>query len=1082
MPKRTDIKKIMIIGSGPIVIGQACEFDYSGTQACKALREEGYEIVLVNSNPATIMTDPEMADHTYIEPVTPEFVEKIIAKERPDALLPTMGGQSGLNLGAQLSESGVLKKYGVELIGANYEAIAKAEDRLLFKNAIKKIGLDVPESEYVESVEAAVEATKKVKFPIIIRPAFTLGGAGGSVAYNMEEFKWKVDLGLKESPVHKVLLEESVLGWKEYELELMRDHKDNVICICSIENIDPMGVHTGDSMCVAPAQTYSARESAVFKEAGIDIMREIGVNGGVNIQFAVNPENGKLVVIELNPRVSRSSALASKATGFPIARVATKLAVGYTLDEVMNTMTKTTPASTEPDVDYVVTKVSRFTFEKFKDTPDILGTQMKAVGEVMSIGRTFKESMQKALRSLELGRYGFGCDGKDLDAGKLKDEEIKKKLQEPNSQRVFYIRYALQKGMTIEQIYKLTGIDKWFINEFKEMLDCEEEVKKWRKKNGAITTKKEKAFRPLLKKAKEYGFSDVQLSYMLKINEDSVRKMRKRAGLRAVYKFADTCAGEFDAKIPYLYSTYDVENENPVKKGKKAVILGGGPNRIGQGIEFDYCCVHGVYTLKEEGYQVSMINCNPETVSTDYDTADKLYFEPLTVEDVMTVAEDEGKDTGYIVQFGGQTPLKLCNRLQDNGLKIMGTSPESIDIAEDRKKFDKVLAKLKIPRPENGSAKTYDEAKKIAAKIGLPVLVRPSYVLGGRAMEICYDNDQFDTFVREAFAAAEEYPVLIDKFLEDAVEIDVDCVCDGKEVVIAGIMEHIEEAGIHSGDSACVMPSYTLRKDSIDKIKEYTRKLALELNVKGLMNTQYAFKNDIVYVLEVNPRASRTVPFVSKATGVAWVKIATKIMAGHTLKDLKIKENLNMPHVAVKEAVFPFNKFSGVDVVLGPEMKSTGEVMGIAEDFGSAFYKSQIAAGNKIPLKGTVFISVKNKDKRAMISIAKRFEELGFSIVATEGTAESLKNSGIKAENVKKVHEGRPNIIDLIKDRKVDLIINTPVSKGPKSDDFEIRRQAVILGVPYTTTMSAALAVVTAIEAVTKKETTVKSLQEYYKN
>ncbi|MCE5301001.1 MAG: carbamoyl-phosphate synthase large subunit [Spirochaetia bacterium] len=1081
MPKRTDIKKIMIIGSGPIVIGQACEFDYSGTQACKALREEGYEIVLVNSNPATIMTDPETADHTYVEPVTPEFVEKIIAKERPDALLPTMGGQSGLNLGAALSENGVLKKYGVELIGADYKAIAKAEDRLLFKNAIKKIGLEVPESEYVSTLKEGLAATKKIKFPIIIRPAFTLGGAGGSVAYNMEEFRGKLDLGLKESPVHKVLLEESVIGWKEYELELMRDHLDNVICICSIENIDPMGVHTGDSMCVAPAQTYSARESAMFKQAGIDIMREIGVNGGVNIQFAVNPENGKLVVIELNPRVSRSSALASKATGFPIARVATKLAVGYTLDEVMNTMTQTTPASTEPNVDYVVTKVSRFTFEKFKDTQDVLGTQMKAVGEVMSMGRTFKESMQKALRSLEIGRAGFGADGKDPDIDTLSREDIIKKLQEPNSARIFYIRYALQKKMTVAEICRHTNIDKWFINEFKEMMDCEAEITSWRKKNGALSAKNAKGFVPLLKKAKAHGFSDIQLAWMLKGKEDDIRRLRNKAGIRAVYKFADTCAGEFDAKIPYLYSTYDEENENPVRPGKKAVILGGGPNRIGQGIEFDYCCVHGVYALKEEGYHVSMVNCNPETVSTDYDTADKLYFEPLTVEDVMTVAQDEGKEAGYIVQYGGQTPLKLSNRLHENGLRIMGTSPASIDIAEDRRKFDKVLTKLRIPRPENGTARTYDEAKDIVHGLGLPVLVRPSYVLGGRAMEICYNNDQFDTFVKEAFMVSEEHPVLIDKFLEDAVEVDVDCVCDGKEAVIAGIMEHIEEAGIHSGDSACVMPAYTLRKDSIDRIKEYTRKLALELNVMGLMNVQYAIRNDVVYVLEVNPRASRTVPFVSKATGIPWVKIATRVMAGRTLKEMKVSENLEMKYVAVKEAVFPFNKFAGVDVVLGPEMKSTGEVMGIDRDFGSAFYKAQVAAGNRIPLSGTVFISVRNKDKRSIITIAKQFEDMGFKIVATEGTADALRNSGIKAETVKKVHEGRPNIIDLIKDKKVGLIINTPVSKGPKSDDYEIRRQAIILGVPYTTTMSAALAVVTAIGTVRKKDVTVKSLQEYYK-
>ncbi len=1076
MPKRTDIKKILIIGSGPIVIGQGCEFDYSGTQACKALKEEGYKVILVNSNPATIMTDPEFAHRTYIEPVTIEVVTKIIEKERPDALLPTMGGQSGLNLGAQLTEKGVLKKYGVELIGADYKAIAKAEDRLLFKNAMKKIGLDVPESEYVSTMNEADAASKKLKFPILIRPAFTLGGAGGSVAYNLQEFKDKVFAGLEASPVHKVLLEESVIGWKEYELELMRDHKDNVITICTIENFDPMGVHTGDSIAVAPAQTFTPRESAAIKQAGIDIMREIGVNGGVNIQFAVNPDNGKLVIIELNPRVSRSSALASKATGFPIARAATLLAVGYTLDEVLNTMTRTTPQSSEPVVDYVVTKVARFTFEKFKEAKDILGPQMKAVGEVMSIGRTFKESLQKALRSLEIGRHGFGGDGKDI---KTSPEEIRKKLLEPNSMRIFYIRLALDAGFTTDEIYKLSAIDPWFINQLREIVETERELKKWAGKK--ILSKNRENFRLLLKRAKEEGFSDVQTARALGINAGQARALREKLKIKPVYKHADTCAGEYPAAVPYLYSTYEQENENPVSGRKKAVILGGGPNRIGQGIEFDYCCVHGVFTLKEEGYEVSMVNCNPETVSTDYDTADKLYFEPLTGEDVLNIWNEEGRDAGFVVQFGGQTPLKLADSLMKAGVKIMGTSPESIDTAEDRRKFDKILNKLKIPRPENGTASNMKEARGIIARIGYPALVRPSYVLGGRAMEIVYDEESFEKYAAEAFVVSEKHPVLIDKFLEDAVEVDVDCVCDGKEAVICGIMEHIEEAGIHSGDSACVLPSYTLRRDSIERIKDYTKRLAIELNVRGLMNVQYAIRNDVVYVLEVNPRASRTVPFVAKATGVPWVKIATKIMTGRTIKELGVKENLAMKHVAVKEAVFPFSKFQGVDVVLGPEMKSTGEVMGIDSDFGRAYYKAQLAAGQRLPLSGTVFISVKNKDKRPVIFIAKKLSEMGFKIIATEGTADAMNRSGIKADKVLKVHEGRPNIIDLIKDKKVDLIINTPVGKGARSDDFEIRTHAVMMSVPYTTTLSGAQAVVTAIESIREKGMDVKPMQEYHR-
>ena len=1081
MPKRKDIKKILLIGSGPIIIGQACEFDYSGTQACKALKEEGYKVILINSNPATIMTDPEFADATYIEPLNAEVLEKIIEKEKPDAILPTIGGQTGLNLATELYEKGILKKYGVKLIGANFQAIKKAEDRLLFKNAMKKIGLDVPYSEYVSSMEEAINVAEKIKFPIIIRPAFTLGGTGGGIAYNIEEFKEKVFNGLKDSPINKVLLEESAIGWKEYELEVMRDLKDNVVIICSIENFDPMGIHTGDSITVAPAQTLTDREYQIMRDAAIAIIREIGVDtGGSNIQFAVNPENGKMVVIEMNPRVSRSSALASKATGFPIAKIAAKLAVGYTLDEIPNDITKYTPASFEPTLDYVVVKVPRWTFEKFKDADDILGVQMKSVGEVMAIGRTFKESLQKALRSLEIGRNGWGCDNKDIDIKKVTMEEIKNELHKPNSNRIFYIKYAFQKGLSIDDIYDLTKIDKWFLSNLKDIYDFENFLISFAHKNS-IKKINEKLY-SVFKKAKEYGFSDKQLAKIFKTDELTIRKIRKALNIKPVYKMIDTCAAEFKAYTPYLYSTYEKENENPVSDKKKVIILGGGPNRIGQGIEFDYCCVHSVFALREQGIEVSMVNCNPETVSTDYDTSDKLYFEPLTLEDVLNIAEEEGKEAKFIVQFGGQTPLKLAMDLYRNKINIIGTSPISIDIAEDRKKFDKILSKLKIARPKNGTAFSLKEAYKVIKQIGYPALIRPSYVLGGRAMEIVYDEESFEKYAREAFIVSEKYPILIDEFLEDAIEVDVDCVADGKDALIAGIMEHIEEAGIHSGDSACVLPPITLRKDIVDKIKEYTYKMAIELNVKGLMNVQYAVKNDIVYVLEVNPRASRTVPFVSKATGIPWAKIATKIMAGKTIKELKVKEKSDFKWIAVKESVFPFSKFPGVDTVLGPEMKSTGEVMGIDVDFGRAYYKAQIAAGQKLPLSGNVFISVKNKDKRNIVPIARQFKNMDFKIIATEGTAYTLKNSGVDAEKVKKVYEGRPNIIDFIKDKKVDLIINTPVGKGPRSDDFEIRRHAILFGIPYTTTLSGAQAIVTAIQSMKEKNLTIMSIQEYYKN
>jgi carbamoyl-phosphate synthase large subunit len=1081
MPKRTDIKKILLIGSGPIVIGQACEFDYSGTQACKALKEEGYKVVLINSNPATIMTDPEFADATYIEPLTVEMLEKVVAKERPDAILPTVGGQTALNLATDFVKAGLDKKYKVELIGANFKSIQKAEDRQEFKNAMKKIGLDVPQSEYVSNMKQALAAAERIKFPIIIRPAFTLGGTGGGIAYNAGEYVEKVSRGLKDSPISKVLLEESVLGWKEYELEVMRDLKDNVVIICSIENLDPMGVHTGDSITVAPAQTLTDREYQIMRDAAIAIMREIGVDtGGSNVQFAVNPENGRMIVIEMNPRVSRSSALASKATGFPIAKIAAKLAVGYTLDEIPNDITKYTPASFEPTLDYVVVKVPRFTFEKFKEAKDELGIQMKSVGEVMAIGRTFKEAMQKALRSMEMGRAGWGADGKDPVLSSITMDEIRNKLTVPNSQRIYYLKYAMQKGMSDVEIFGLTKIDPWFLYNLREILTLEEEIRHAASKIK-LTAKNAASHRELILRAKQCGFSDIQLAKIFRMTEDKFRTIRIHLKIKPVYKMVDTCASEFKTSTPYLYSTYDSENENPVSKSKKAVILGGGPNRIGQGIEFDYCCVHSVYALREEGYEVSMVNCNPETVSTDYDTSDKLYFEPLTMEDVMSIADEEGKDTGFIAQFGGQTPLKLAMPLFNKKVKIMGTSPVSIDIAEDRKKFDKILTKLNINRPENGTAYSLEEAWKIVRKIGFPALIRPSYVLGGRAMEIVYDDETFLKYAKEAFIVSEKHPVLIDKFLEDAIEVDVDCVCDGKNAVICGIMEHIEEAGIHSGDSACVLPAITLRSDTIDKIREYTYQMAIELKVKGLMNVQYALRNDQVYVLEVNPRASRTIPFVSKATGIPWAKIATKIMTGRTLKSLKIKENLNLPHVAVKESVFPFNKFLGTDTVLGPEMKSTGEVMGIDEDFGRAYYKAQIAAGQKLPLKGNVFVSVKNKDKRDIVFVMKKLEDLGFGIIATEGTANALRRYGITVEKVNKVLEKAPTVLDLIKHGKINLIINTPVGKGPKSDDFKIRTLAISAGVPYTTTMSGAQAVVAAIEAVMKKGLNVKPLQEYYK-
>ena len=1068
MPKRTDIKKILLIGSGPIVIGQACEFDYSGTQACKALKEEGYTVILVNSNPATIMTDPEFADRTYIEPVTAEMVAKIIEAERPDAILPTIGGQTGLNVAVELAESGVLAKFGVELIGAKLPAIKKAEDRILFKEAMQKIGLSVPASHPACSVEEAVNISKELGFPLIIRPSFTLGGTGGSIAYNLDELRDKSKIGIEASMIGQVLLEQSVIGWKEYELEVMRDLKDNVVIICSIENFDPMGVHTGDSITVAPAQTLTDKEYQKLRDASIAIMREIGVDtGGSNVQFAVNPKNGGIVVVEMNPRVSRSSALASKATGFPIAKIAAKLAVGYTLDEIPNDITRYTKAAFEPTIDYVVTKIPRWAFEKFPGADEVLGTQMKSVGEVMAIGRTFKESFQKAIRSLEIDKFGLFNRDK-----KYSHEEIKQRLQIPNWERLYYLRDAFKSGFSMDRIFELTGIDRWFLSEMKDIIDEEDII--------SSTKGKKKNLPAIIRSAKQKGFSDKAIALLLGKKEQDIRKFRLKNGIVPVYKMVDTCAAEFEAYTPYLYSTYETEDEALPTKRKKIAILGGGPNRIGQGIEFDYCCVHAAFALKADGYEVIMINCNPETVSTDYDTSDRLYFEPLTFEDVMHIMKRENP-YGVIVQFGGQTPLKLAVPLWKENVRIIGTTPESINVAEDRKLFGALLDRLKIPQPANGTARSLKESYKVADRIGYPVLVRPSYVLGGRAMEIVYDESQMEQFASNALLVSGEHPVLIDKFLDDAEEVDVDAVSDGKQTIICGIMEHIEEAGIHSGDSACVIPPFSLGKAQIDTIKQYTYLLAKHLKVKGLMNIQYAIKGETVYVLEVNPRASRTVPFVSKATGIPWAKVAARVMAGKTLKQLGITKEPVLEHISVKESVFPFVKFPGVDSVLGPEMKSTGEVMGIDTDFGRAFAKSQIAAGSALPVKGTVFLSVINRYKRDIIFVAKQLADLGFKLVATAGTAETLKKNGLEVKAVNKVFEGRPNIVDLIKNKEIALIINTPSGKGPKNDGYQIRRAAIVHGVPCITTISGAQAAVNGIEAMMKKGLNVRALQDYLK-
>ena len=1088
MPRRDDIQKILILGAGPIVIGQACEFDYSGTQACKAFREEGYSVVLVNSNPATIMTDPMVADRTYIEPVLPEYVARIIEKERPDALLPTMGGQTGLNVAMELAESGVLETHGVRMIGADPESIRKAEDRVLFKEAMERIGLRVPRSGYARSVDEAREILKFVGLPAIVRPSFTLGGTGGGTATTPETFEQIVKNGIEASRIGTVLIEQSVLGWREFELEVMRDFKDNVVIICSIENVDPMGVHTGDSITVAPAQTLTDREYQRMRDAAVDIIREIGVEtGGSNIQFACSPTDDTMVVIEMNPRVSRSSALASKATGFPIAKMAARLAMGYTLDEIPNDITRETPASFEPTIDYCVVKIPRFTFEKFPGADDTLGTAMKSVGETMSIGRTFKEALQKGLRSLEVGISGLGCEGKGAREALLArcesdrdalHEELLTALARPHPDRLLQVREALLSGLPVEKIYEVSGIDPWFLWNIREILDMEEELRRV----VAGAPQGENPFPgDLLREAKSMGYSDRQLARVSGVGEDEVRQWRRALGIRPVYKLVDTCAAEFEAYTPYYYSTYESEDEaRSDETCRKVMILGGGPNRIGQGIEFDYCCVHASYALREEGIESIMVNSNPETVSTDYDTSDRLYFEPLTLEDVLHIVETE-KPEGVIVQFGGQTPLNLAVPLQRCGVPILGTSPDSIDRAEDRERFKALLDKLDLVQPDNGTALTREQAREIAAEIGYPVVVRPSYVLGGRAMEICHDEKQLDDYIRKAAEASSEHPILVDKYLEDAVEIDVDAVCDGTDVVVGGVMEHVEEAGIHSGDSACAIPPYTLSEPIIDQIRDNTRAMALELGVVGLMNVQYAVKNDLIYVLEVNPRASRTVPFVSKAVGVSLAKVATKVMLGRTLKDLGVTD-LPLPrHISVKESVFPFSRFPGVDALLGPEMKSTGEVMGVDAVFGTAFGKAQLAAGQNLPREGAVFVSLRNRDKRSMLFIVKKLADLGFRILATTGTAKTLRMNGIPSEVVKKVLEGHPNVVDRIREGSVQLIINTPSSRTPEKDEIAIRSSAVAYNIPLITTVSGASATVGALENMLREGARVKALQDYHR-
>ncbi|MDX2185879.1 MAG: carbamoyl-phosphate synthase large subunit [Opitutaceae bacterium] len=1074
MPKRTDLKSILIIGAGPIVIGQACEFDYSGTQACKALKEEGYRVILVNSNPATIMTDPEFADVTYIEPLTVEMLEKIIEAERPSALLPTLGGQTALNLSMELHKAGILKKFGVEMIGAKPDAIHKGEDREAFKQAMLKIGLDVARSRTVKSMEEARSAAEMLgKFPLIIRPSFTLGGSGGGIAYNKEEFERIVANGLDLSPVHEVLVEECLLGWKEYEMEVMRDHKDQCVVICSIENFDPMGVHTGDSITVAPSMTLTDKEFQVMRDASFAVIREIGVEtGGSNIQFSVDPDTGRMVVIEMNPRVSRSSALASKATGFPIAKIAAKLAVGYTLDELKNDITRLTPASFEPTIDYVVTKIPRFTFEKFPDADPTLTSAMKSVGEAMAIGRTFKESMQKALRSLETGARGFGGGGKLGDDVLPEDGVIRQKLGTPNAERIFYIRYAYLAGYTVEQVFDLTKIDRWFLTQLLEIFEMEQQLKKQTLASLDTHT---------LRRAKQFGFSDAQLAHILKSDLASVRTERKKRGVQTTYRLVDTCAAEFEAFTPYYYSSYGDENEVIPSKRRKIMILGGGPNRIGQGIEFDYCCVHASFALREIGFETVMVNSNPETVSTDYDTSDRLYFEPLTLEDVLEIYQQEGCE-GVIVQFGGQTPLNLATALKANGVNIIGTSPESIETAEDRKLFAAILNKLDLRQPANRTALTETEALAFAHEIGFPVLLRPSFVLGGRGMFIVYSEEEFKKVISQAFAAMPGKPVLIDKFLEDAIELDVDCIADGETSVIGGMLEHIEFAGVHSGDAAMVMPPHTLGSEMLDTVRRATHALAKELNVIGLMNVQFAIKDNVLYVLEVNPRASRTVPFVAKAMGVPLAKLAAKVMTGKKLKDLGFTTEHIPKHWCVKEAVFPFVRFPGATITLGPEMRSTGEVMGLDEDLGIAFAKAQAAAKPGLPTKGNVFLSVKDGDKTRAVQIAHDLLELGFEIYSTSGTADALAAAGIKVNRLAKIDQGRPTAVDMIKNGQIQLVINTPSGMIPRKDENKIRAASWAHNICIMTTITGAVAAVQGIKALRTQKVVVRPIQKYVGN
>ncbi|MDI1314507.1 carbamoyl-phosphate synthase large subunit [Prosthecobacter sp.] len=1091
MPKDTTIHRILVIGSGPIVIGQGCEFDYSGVQACKALREEGYEVVLINSNPATIMTDPEFAFRTYIEPITPEMVEKIIIKEKPDVLLPTLGGQTALNCAMSLHRAGILEKHGVRMIGAKPDAIEKGEDRLLFKNAMLKIGLDLPQSGVAHTIEEARVIAEQIgTMPLIIRPAYTLGGTGGGIAYNKEEFETITAGGLDLSPVTEVLIEESLLGWKEFEMEVMRDKADNCVIICSIENLDPMGVHTGDSITVAPIQTLTDREYQIMRDFSFACIREIGVEtGGSNIQFAVHPDTGRMIVIEMNPRVSRSSALASKATGFPIAKIAAKLAVGYTLDELKNDITRETPASFEPSIDYVVTKVPRFTFEKFPGANETLTTQMKSVGEAMAIGRTFKESLQKALRSLEIKRFGLIGDGADKE---VDDETLTSKLTVPNAERIFFLGQAFAKGWDVEKVFELTKIDRWFLRQIDQIV--QEDLLIPSQSAEALISQIPEAERTEEKKAevlvaamrkwKRMGFSDKQIAHAFGTTEKCIRDGRIKYGVVPTYRLVDTCAAEFEAYTPYYYSTYGIEDEVRDNDRKKVMILGGGPNRIGQGIEFDYCCVHASFALREMGYETIMVNSNPETVSTDYDTSDKLYFEPLTLEDVLNIYERENRHDqvlGVIVQFGGQTPLNLAKGLEENGVRIIGTSPKNIELAEDRKLFAKLLDDLGLLQAPSGTATSLEEALAITATIGYPSLMRPSFVLGGRAMQIVYSDAELTQYMKNAVEATPDRPVLVDRFLEDATEVDVDCISDGETTVIGAIMEHIEEAGIHSGDSACVIPPFSLSKEMQDRIREAAKKLAKALGVRGLMNMQLAVKGDDLYVIEVNPRASRTAPFVSKAIGIPLPKLAAKIMAGMTLKELGFTEEVIPKHHSVKEAVFPFSKFAGVDIILGPEMKSTGEVMGIDYDLGMAFAKSQMAAGGTLPTKGNVFISVKETDRPNVVKIAKGYADLGFTLYATSGTGGVISDAGIPVQILPKLASGqRPNVIDLMKNKDMALVINTPSGKNPREDEIKIRTASMQNRIPIMTTLRGADAALRAIKSLQGTEVQVRALQEYH--